>query len=146
MIAVKRFEFHSTLQVSQMSPTPGLTGQANTTVDQTNTAASLGSGLVPVYGTPALIALLELAAVHAVAESLPPGSTSVGTHLNVRHLAATPIGMAVRATATLTAVDGRRLTFTVEAHDEVEKVGEGTHTRVIVDAARFVQRAEAKLR
>lgn len=129
-----------------MTPTPGLRGHANTTVDQTNTAASLGSGLVPVFGTPALIALLELAAVHAVAESLPPGSTSVGTHLDVRHLAATPVGMSVRATATLTHVDGRRLTFAVEAYDETEKIGEGSHTRVIVDAARFVQRTEAKLR
>lgn len=129
-----------------MTPTPGLTGQATTTVDHTNTAASLGSGLVPVFGTPSLIALLELAAVHAVAESLPPGSTSVGTHLDVRHLAATPIGMVVHATATLTAVEGRRLIFAVEAYDEVEKVGEGSHTRVIVEAARFVQRAEAKLR
>ena len=124
--------------------TPGLSGEASTTVDQTNTAASLGSGLVPVYGTPSLIALLELAAVHAVAEALPPGSTSVGTHLDVRHLAATPIGMAVRATATLTAVDGRRLSFAVEAYDEVEKVGEGLHTRVIVDVERFMQRAESK--
>lgn len=129
-----------------MTPTPGLSGHANTTVDQTNTAASLGSGLVPVFGTPALIALLELAAVHAVAESLPPGSTSVGTHLDVRHLAATPVGMSVRATATLTHVDGRRLNFAVEAYDETEKIGEGSHTRVIVDAARFVQRTEAKLR
>lgn len=129
-----------------MTPTPGLTGEATTTVDDTNTAASLGSGLVPVYGTPSLIALLELAAVHAVAESLPPGSTSVGTHLDVRHLAASPIGMAVRATATLISVEGRRLNFSVEAYDEVEKVGEGSHTRVVVEASRFVQRAEAKLR
>jgi len=129
-----------------MTPTPGLTGEATTRVDHTNTAASLGSGLVPVYGTPALIALLELAAVHAVAKHLPPGSTSVGTHLDVRHLAATPLGMSVRATATLTQVDGRRLTFAVEAYDETEKIGEGSHTRVIVDAARFVQRTEAKLR
>ncbi len=129
-----------------MTPRPGLTGEATTTVDHTNTAASLGSGLVPVYGTPALIALLELAAVHAVAEHLPPGSTSVGTHLDVRHLAATPVGMSVRATATLAQVDGRRLTFAVEAYDETEKIGEGSHTRVIVDTARFVQRTEAKLR
>lgn len=127
-----------------MTLTPGLTGTASVTVDQSNTAASLGSGLVPVYGTPALVSLLELAAVHAVADALPPGSTSVGTHLDVRHLAATPIGMTVRATATLTGVEGRRLIFAVEAFDEVEKVGEGSHTRVVVDAERFVQRAESK--
>lgn len=129
-----------------MTPTPGLTGEATATVDHTNTAASLGSGLVPVYGTPALVALLELAAVHAVMEHLPDGSTSVGTHLDVRHTAATPVGMRVRATATLTAVDGRRLTFAVEAHDELEKVGEGTHTRVVVETARFMQRTEQKLK
>ncbi len=125
---------------------PNLTGTASTTVDHTNTAASLGSGLVLVFGTPALVALLELAAVHAVANSLPPGSTSVGTLVDVRHLAATPMGMSVRAQATLTAVEGRRLTFAVEAYDEVEKVGEGTHTRVVVDAERFVQRTETKLK
>lgn len=129
-----------------MTLSPGLTGEAATTVDHTNTAASLGSGLVPVFGTPALIALLELAAVHAVADALPPGSTSVGTHLDVRHLAATPIGMGVRATATLTAVEGRRLTFAVEAHDEVEKIGEGTHTRVVVEMERFMQRTEGKMK
>lgn len=128
-----------------MTLSPGFTGEATTIVDQTNTAASLGSGLVPVYGTPALIALLELAAVHAVMAHLPEGSTSVGTHLDVRHLAATPVGMGVRATATLTVVDGRRLTFAVEAHDDVEKVGEGTHMRVVVDAERFMQRTEGKL-
>ena len=122
----------------------GLTGEASVTVDQSNTAAALGSGLVPVFGTPALVALLELAAVHAVADALPPGSTSVGTHLDVRHLAATPVGMAVRAQATLTGVEGRRLVFAVEAYDEVEKVGEGTHTRVVVDAERFVQKTETK--
>jgi fluoroacetyl-CoA thioesterase len=127
-----------------MTLSPGLTGEASVTVDQSNTAASLGSGLVPVFGTPALIALLELAAVHAVADALPPGSTSVGTHLDVRHLAATPVGMTVRAQATLTGVEGRRLIFAVEAYDEVEKVGEGTHTRVVVDAERFVQKTETK--
>ena len=125
---------------------PNLTGTASTTVDHTNTAASLGSGLVLVFGTPALVALLELAAVHAVANSLPPGSTSVGTLVDVRHLAATPMGMRVRAQATRPAVEGRRLTFAVEAYDEVEKVGEGTHTRVVVDAERFVQRTETKLK
>lgn len=127
-----------------MTLTQGLTGDASVTVDQSNTAASLGSGLVPVFGTPALVALLELAAVHAVADALPAGSTSVGIHLDVRHLAATPIGMTVRAQATLTGVEGRRLIFAVEAFDEVEKVGDGSHTRVVVDAERFVQKAETK--
>ncbi len=124
----------------------GLTGTATTIVDNSNTAASLGSGLVPVYGTPSLVALLELAAVHAVMEHLPPGSTSVGTHLDVRHISATPIGMSVRAQATLIAIDGRRLTFAVEAHDEVEKVGEGSHTRVIVEMDRFMRRTQEKLK
>ncbi|MBX3050488.1 MAG: thioesterase family protein [Caldilineaceae bacterium] len=127
-----------------MALAPGLTGEASATVDNTNTAASLGSGLVPVFGTPALIALLELAAVHAVMAHLPPGSTSVGTHVDVRHLAATPTGMGVRANATLTAVDGRQLHFVVEAFDEVEKVGEGTHIRMIVERERFVQKAVEK--
>ncbi|MBI3959648.1 MAG: thioesterase family protein [Chloroflexi bacterium] len=129
-----------------MTLSPGLSGEASTIVDDTNTAASLGSGLVPVYGTPALVALLELAAVHAVADALPPGFTSVGTHVDVRHLAATPIGVSVRAQATLTAVDGRRLTFAVEACDEMEKVGEGTHTRVVVETERFLRRAEEKMK
>ena len=127
-----------------MTLTQGLTGEASVTVDHSNTAAALGSGLVPVFGTPALVALLELAAVQAVADALPAGSTSVGTHLDVRHLAATPIGMTVRAQATLTGVEGRRLVFAVEAWDDVEKVGEGTHTRVVVDAERFVQKTETK--
>ncbi|MFZ1755200.1 MAG: hotdog domain-containing protein [Caldilineaceae bacterium] len=127
-----------------MALAPGLTGEASATVDNTNTAASLGSGLVPVFGTPALIALLELAAVHAVMAHLSPDSTSVGTHVDVRHLAATPTGMGVRANATLTAVDGRQLHFVVEAFDEVEKVGEGTHIRMIVERERFVQKAVEK--
>ena len=123
---------------------PGLKGQADVMVVQNNTAQAVGSGLAPVFGTPSLIALLEAAAVAAVSDLLPPGQTSVGVHLDVRHLAATPIGMRVRAEATLTAVDGRRLTFAVVAYDEVEQVAEGIHQRVVVDFERFMEKAATK--
>ncbi len=122
----------------------GLTGQASVTVSADLTAAALGSGNVSAFSTPALIALLEGAAVSALEGRLPEGQTSVGTRLDVRHLAATPVGMTVRAVATLTAVDGRRLVFAVEAHDEVEQVGAGTHERFVVDRARFEARMAAK--
>jgi predicted thioesterase len=124
--------------------TAGLTGHAQSTVTADLTAIALGSGDVPVYATPALIALLEAAAVDAVAGHLAPETTSVGTHLDVRHLAATPVGMAVRATATLSEVAGRKLTFTLEAHDEVEQIASGTHQRMVVDRARFIQSVENK--
>jgi predicted thioesterase len=123
---------------------PGLTGEATVRVSETHTAAALGSGNVNVFSTPALIALLEAAAIAALDGHLPPGQTSVGTRLDVRHLAATPVGMTVRATATLIQVDGRRLVFEVEAHDDVEQVGAGTHERFVVDKARFEVRVTAK--
>lgn len=123
---------------------PGLTGTASTVVTDDLTAAALGSGLVPVYATPALIALLEAAAVNALSGALAEGQTTVGTLLNVRHLAATPVGMAVRASATLTEVDGRRLVFSVEAWDAQEAIGSGTHERYIVDRARFIERVQRK--
>ncbi len=122
----------------------GLKGQADVMVAQNNTAQAVGSGLAPVFGTPSLIALLEAAAVAAVRDLLPPEQTSVGVHLDVRHLAATPVGMCVRAEATLTAVEGRKLTFAVVAHDEVEQVAEGSHQRVVVDTQRFMQKAATK--
>lgn len=123
---------------------PGLTGEVTLRVSETHTAAALGSGNVNVFSTPALIALLEAAAIAALDGHLPSGQTSVGTHLDVRHLAATPVGMTVRAVATLTEVDGRRLVFAVEAHDDVEQVGAGTHERFVVDKARFEARVAAK--
>ncbi len=125
---------------------PGLVGEQVTTVTPELTARHLGSGGVDVYATPAMISLMEYASVAAIDHLLPEGHATVGTAVDVRHLAATPIGMRVRAQATLTEVGGRRLTFAVEAHDEVEKVGEGLHTRVVVDVERFVQRVEAKKR
>lgn len=123
---------------------PGLTGSAEVTVTDSLTAAALGSGSVNVYSTPALVALLEAAAIHALQGRLSGDQTSVGTALNVRHLAATPVGMTVRARAVLREVDGRRLVFDVSASDEVELVGEGTHERFIVSRARFEERVRGK--
>jgi fluoroacetyl-CoA thioesterase len=123
---------------------PGLVGEASVTVTDSMTAAALGSGNVDAFSTPALIALLEAAAIDALQGRLPEGQTSVGTMLNVRHLAATPVGMAVTARATLKEIDGRRLVFDVEAWDAVERIGEGTHERFIVTRARFEERVRGK--
>jgi len=123
---------------------PGLTGEASATVTDAQTAIALGTGSVRVYSSAGMVALIEAAAVAALEGALPPGKTTVGTRLDVRHTAATPVGMAVRARATLQEVDGRRLVFAVEAWDAVEAIGTGTHERFIVDAERFEQRAAAK--
>jgi len=123
---------------------PGLSGTVERTVTHELTAAALGSGLVPVFATPSLVALMEAAAVHALEGVLAEGQTSVGTRIDIRHLAATPVGMRARATATLTEVDGRRLVFTVEAWDDQELIGTGTHERMIVDWGRFVERVQRK--
>jgi len=124
---------------------PGLTGEQSVTVTEALTAAHLGSGGVNVYATPAMIALMEAAAVAAIDHLLPDGQASVGTLLNVRHLAATPLGHMVRARAEVTAVEGRSVTFTVQAWDEKELIGDGTHTRFVIDIARFLQRVEGKV-
>lgn len=126
------------------SLTPGLAGESSVTVTADLTARALGSGLIEVYSTPSLIALLEAAAVAALDGHLVEGQTSVGTRLDVHHLAATPVGMRVRAQATLREVDGRRLVFDVIAWDELEQIAEGAHERFLVDTARFLRRAEAK--
>ena len=123
---------------------PGLTGTTHRTVSAADTAETLGSGDVAVFGTPALIAMLEEAAVAALAGVLPAELTSVGVYLEVHHLAATPPGMAVSAQATITTVDERSVTFEVTAADAVEPIGRGIHRRVLVNRARFQQRAESK--
>lgn len=125
---------------------PGLVGEQETKVEPGNTAKHLGSGQVSVFATPEMIRLMERAAVRAVDSLLPDGYHTVGVHVDVRHLAATPLGMTVRARAELVEVDGRKLTFRVEAFDDVEKVGEGRHGRMIIDLAKFKERAEAKAR
>jgi predicted thioesterase len=123
---------------------PGLVGEARTTVDRSQLASALGSGQVEVYGTPSMIALMEAAAINAVDHLLPSGSATVGARLDVSHLAPSPLGVEVHARAELLEVDGRRLTFRVEAFDPVDKIGEGSHERFVVDLARLIGRAQAK--
>jgi fluoroacetyl-CoA thioesterase len=124
---------------------PGLKGYARIHVGVEQTAPSIGSGKVPVLATPVMINVIEAAALAAVEHLLPPGHQSLGIHLDVRHFAATPIGMHVEATAELTAVEGRTLSFKVEARDDKEAIGGGTHERVVVNVARFDERIHRKL-
>jgi fluoroacetyl-CoA thioesterase len=124
---------------------PGLTGSADLLVGIEHTAPSIGSGLVPVLATPVMINVIEAAALAAVEHLLPAGHQSLGIHLDVRHFAATPIGMRVRATAELIGVDRRTLSFKVEARDDKEPIGDGLHQRVVVNVARFDERVQAKL-
>jgi fluoroacetyl-CoA thioesterase len=123
---------------------PGLVGEVEMVVTEADTAARLGSGTVPVFATPALVGLMESAAVRALTDHLSPGWTSVGGWIDVRHLAATPVGMRVRARAELLEAEGHRLVFHIEAWDVLERIGEATHERFVVDEARFVAKAEAK--
>ena len=124
---------------------PGETYTAETVVNETNLASALGSGLVDVYATPMMVALLELAASECIKPFLAPGQVSVGGHVNVSHTAATPAGMKVTATATVTAVDRRRVDFNVAMRDDAGEIGSGTHTRFIVDKDKFTAKANEKL-
>lgn len=123
---------------------PGLVGEREAKVELGNTARHLGSGNVSVFATPEMVRLMEMAGVSAVDHLLPEGYRTVGIRVDVTHLAATPLGMTVRARAELTHVEGRRLTLRVEAFDDVEKIGEGIHERMIVNLAKFKERAESK--
>jgi predicted thioesterase len=123
----------------------GMTGSAELRVGEEHTAPRVGSGKVHVLATPVMINLIEAAALDAVERLLPPGYQSLGTVLQVRHVAATPVGMRVRASATVTKVEGRTVFFRVEAHDERELIGDGTHERVVVNVAKFDARVQRKL-
>jgi fluoroacetyl-CoA thioesterase len=123
-----------------------MAGSVELVVGEEHTAPSIGSGRVHVLATPVMINLIEAAALAAIEHLLPEGYQSLGTHLDVRHLAATPVGMKVRATADVTRVDGRAVTFKVSAADEKEVIGEGTHERVVVNVAKFDQRVQRKLK
>ena len=124
--------------------TIGINAEVSLTVTESDTAAKWGSGLVPVFGTPSLVALMEAAAVKALDGHLPDGRTTVGGHIDVHHLAATPVGMQVRARAELVSIDVRKLTFQIEAWDELEKIGEALHERFVIDKEKFITRAQAK--
>jgi fluoroacetyl-CoA thioesterase len=117
---------------------PGLTGTAETVVRETNTALAMGSGSLHVFATPSMIALMEQAACNAVAACLDEESTSVGTLVNITHDAATGMGKAVTATATLVEVQGRKLIFEITAADEDKQIGKGTHERFIVNKEKFM--------
>jgi len=119
-------------------------GEARTKVTGENTALKFGSGKVDVFGTPAMIALMEEASINTVDNNLPEGFATVGIELSIRHIAATPKGMNITASAELTEIDGKRLVLKVEAFDEVEKIGEGTHQRYIVELNKFKVRAREK--
>jgi len=123
----------------------GLAGVAAITVGQEHTAPRIGSGRVHVLATPVMINVMEAAALDAIEALLPPGHQSLGTKLEVGHYAATPVGMGLRATAVVTQVDGRTVDFRVEAFDDRERVGDGTHSRVVVNVERFDQRVQRKL-
>lgn len=118
----------------------GLTFTSTTVVDNTNTAVALGSGDMEVFATPAMVALMENAAMNAVAPHLEAGQTTVGTEISTTHIKASALGATITATATLTAIEGRKLTFAVTAHDGDNIIGEGTHTRFIVDRERFLSK------
>ncbi len=122
----------------------GIRGRIETVVTQKESAKTLGSGLLDVYATPAMIALMEGCASQSVAPYLDEGCGTVGTAVNIRHLAATPIGMKVYCESILTEVDGRRLLFNVKAYDETGLIGEGTHERFIINSEKFFAKVNAK--
>lgn len=118
----------------------GLTHTSSLTVTEALTAKAMGSGDLPVLATPAMMVLMENAAMTAVAPELPEGSTTVGGHIESSHLKPTPVGAEVKAEATLTKVDGRKLYFTVKAMQGDTVIGEGTHLRFIVDREKFMSK------
>ena len=124
----------------------GLTGTAELVVGEQHTAPRVGSGRIRVLATPVMINLIKAAALAAVEQSLPENHQSLGTHLDVTHIAATPVGMRVRATAEVVRVEGRTIHFKVRAEDERELIGEGIHERVVVNVDRFDERVQKKIK
>ncbi|MCX7135296.1 MAG: thioesterase family protein [Proteobacteria bacterium] len=124
---------------------PGLKGHVEIVVGEEHTAPHVGSGRVHVLATPVMVNLMEAAALQAVEGLLPAGHQTVGTHLDITHTAATPVGMRVRAYAEVTKVEKRTLTFNVYAEDEKERIGGGVHERIIINLERFDQRMQEKI-
>ena len=128
-----------------MEITVGMKGEVSTLVEREDTAKEVGSGDLLVYATPCMVALMEGAACEAIADALSDTQTTVGTALNIAHTAATPVGMDVRAEAEVTEVNGKVITFAVRAFDESGEIGNGTHTRVIVNSQKFLEKTYNKL-
>ena len=128
-----------------MEITVGMKGEVSTYVEREDTAKEVGSGDLLVYATPCMVALMEGAACEAIAEALGDTQTTVGTALNIEHIAAIPVGLDDRAEATVTAVEGKVITFEVNAYDEAGQIGKGIHKRVIVNAQKFLEKAYDKL-
>lgn len=124
--------------------TVGMKGKAETVVSAENTAKKMGSGILDVFATPSMVALMEEAAWKCVAAELEPGTGTVGTSMQIKHVAATPLGMRVTAECELTEVDGRRLVFTVQASDEAGLIGTGVHERFIIAEEKFMAKTESK--
>ena len=122
----------------------GIRGSGEAVVTEALTAKAMGSGELPVYATPAMVTLVEETAWKSVAPALEPGQGTVGTKLDLAHLAATPLGRKVRCETELIEIDRRRLTFSAEVFDEAGKIGEGTHERFIVDSERFLAKAHGR--
>ncbi|MCC8120616.1 MAG: thioesterase family protein [Oscillospiraceae bacterium] len=122
----------------------GLKGREETVVTPENTAAAMGSGLVPVFATPAMVALMEQAAASSLTPFLEEGQGSVGVHLDITHQSATPVGLKVWAESQVTAVEGKQIPFSVAAYDEAGLLGQGTHKRACITVERFLAKTEQK--
>lgn len=123
----------------------GMIGEVTTLVEREDTAAEVGSGSLLVYATPCMVALMEGAACEAISSALPEDKTSVGIELSIKHVSATPVGLEVRATAEVTAVEGNIISYNISAYDEAGLIGEGTHKRALVTSQRFLDKTYAKV-
>ena len=128
-----------------MEITVGMHAEVSTLVEREDTALEVGSGSLMVYATPCMVALMEGAACEAIAPAMPSEKTSVGIDLNIQHISATPVGLEVRAEATVTGVDKNIISFDVVAYDESGKIGEGTHKRALVTVQKFLDKTYEKL-
>ncbi len=124
--------------------TVGIKGKDTVLVTDENTAKSVGSGLLPVFATPAMAALMEKTASESIAPYLADGEGTVGISLNIRHLAATPVGMEVTCESELVEIDRKRLVFTLKVSDGIDVIGDGTHERFIINNEKFMTKAESK--
>lgn len=122
----------------------GIKGHQETTVTAANVASNVGSGMVQVFATPMMIALMEKSAALSIEPYLEGGQSSVGTHIDVTHCSATPVGMKVWADTEVVEIDRRKVTFSVKAYDEKGLIGEGTHERFVIDIEKFIAKAQSK--